>query len=360
MLESAGMGFRGSAALLFLVNCATLKPVPAAWRSVPVTPRIADVCSKVVCAAKAPSDVRIVDGKIVAGSRELTPQFPAIQSVEASLERREVVFSARRTDNFDIGLVSLDGSDIHWVPEDPADETDVQWAPRGNKISYVVHSRTGDLVRTVHIPTSLQLTADFPHSAVRALVWEPQAERYAVVLTSPNVSERIERLKYNGEGRETVVAPAVRLDSEIEPLAGAFLMRPSAIRYGDRIPLLVWITDVPFAWNDALGDLNQKARVASAIMTAAPSEAFWSAASALPWIDMTRVYVVGVAAGFCPPNGGRKAAATRGHFYIVADASIPPDRYAQHNNTLRVSPSIVESFAAAWIAQQLKDRNGRR
>jgi hypothetical protein len=350
------MGFRGSAALLFLVSCTTLKPVPVAWRSGPVAPRIANVCSKVVCAEKAASDVRIVDGKLVAGNKELTPQFRAIQSFDVSLERREVVFSAKRTDNFDIGLVSLDGSDIHWVPQDPADETDVQWAPRGNKISYVVHNRTGDLVRTVHIPTSLQLTADFPYSAVRALAWEPQAERYAVVLTSPNVSERVERLKYSGEGRETVIAPAVRLATEIEPLGGAFLMRPSAIRYGERVPLVVWITEVPFGWSDALGDLNQKARVASAIMTAAPSEAFWHAASALPWIDRQQVYVVGGA----PPPSAAGAGAPPGTTYIVSDAGIPPNGYARRNNTLLVSPTIVESFAAAWIAQQLKDRNGRR
>ena len=348
MLECAGMFFRGSAAMLFLVSCTTLNPVPVAWRSGPVAFRIADLCGKVVCTEKVPSDVRVVDGKLIAGNKDLTPQFRAIQSFDVSLERREVVFSAKRTDNFDIGLVSLDGSDIHWVPQDPADETDVQWAPRGNKISYVVHSRTGDLVRTVHIPTSLQLTADFPYSAVRALAWEPQAERYAVVLASPNVSERVERLKYSGEGRETVIAPAVRLDTEIAPLGGAFLMRPSAMRYGEKVPLVVWITEAPFGWSDALGNLNQKARVASAIMTAPPSEAFWSAASAVPWIDMTRVYVVGGAGA--PP----------GATWIVSNARIPPDRYEHRNNTLLVSPTIVESFAAAWIAQQLKDRNGRR
>src|SRR2546428_8682997 len=212
------MGFRGSAALLFLMGCATLTPVPEAWRSVRQAPRITDLCTRVTCAPGNAADVRVVDGKLVAGGKDLTPQFRAIQSFDVSLERREVAFSAKRRDNFDIGLVSLDGSDIHWVPEDPADETDVQWAPRGNKISFVVHTRTGDLVRTVHIPTSFQLTADFPYTAVRALGWEPAAERYAVVLTSPEASERIERLKYSGAGRESDVAPAVRLDVSIEPL----------------------------------------------------------------------------------------------------------------------------------------------
>src|SRR5438874_8510981 len=142
MLECPRMGFRGSAALLFLVSCTTLKPLPVAWRSGPVAARIADLCSKVVCAGKIANDVRVVDGRLTSGSKQLTPQFSAIQSFDVSLERREVVFSARRTSNFDIGLVSLDDSDVHWIPQDPADETDVQWAPRGNKISYVVHSRT--------------------------------------------------------------------------------------------------------------------------------------------------------------------------------------------------------------------------
>jgi hypothetical protein len=120
------------------------------------------------------------------------------------------------------------------------------------------------------------------------------------------------------------------------------------MRYGEKVPLVVWITEAPFGWSDALGNLNQKARVASAIMTAPPSEAFWSAASAVQWIDMTRVYVVGGAGA--PP----------GATWIVSNARIPPDRYEHRNNTLLVSPTIVESFAAAWIAQQLKDRNGRR
>src|SRR5205807_8315221 len=121
-----------------------------------------DPCSVVQCVPHDTAGVRIVNSRLIAGETALTPQFTAIQSFDVSLERGEVAFSARRTDNFDIGLVSLDGSDVHWIPQDPADETDVQWAPRGNKISYVVHSRTGDLVRTVHIPTSLQLTVDFP------------------------------------------------------------------------------------------------------------------------------------------------------------------------------------------------------
>jgi len=118
--------------------------------------------------------------RLVREKKALTPDFPAIDSFSVSAERGEVVFSAKRKDSFDIGLVSTDGSPIHWVPEDPADEVAVQWAPRGNKISFVVRGRTGDLVRTVHVPTSAALTVDFPYATVRSLTWEPAAERFAV------------------------------------------------------------------------------------------------------------------------------------------------------------------------------------
>src|SRR2546430_2686569 len=97
-------------AALFLVACATaLRPVPEAWRTVPEAARITDLCARVTCAEKTKSDVRVEGGRIVAAGKELTPAFAAIQSFDVSLERREVAFSAKRSDNFDIGLVSLDG-----------------------------------------------------------------------------------------------------------------------------------------------------------------------------------------------------------------------------------------------------------
>src|SRR5262249_48593584 len=163
-----------------LVSCATVPP----------SEKPLDPCSKVDCVARDNSAVRVEHGKLVAGTNELTPQLAAIQSFDVSLERREVVFSAKNgADNFDIGLVSLDGSDIHWFPSDPADETDVQWAPRGNKVSYIVHLKAGDVVRTVHVPTAAQLSVDFPYASIRALAWDRAAERYAVVISSPDASQ---------------------------------------------------------------------------------------------------------------------------------------------------------------------------
>jgi hypothetical protein len=264
----------------------------------------------VTCAEKPKSDVRVVGGKLVAGQKELTPAFPSVQSFDVSIDRREVVFSAKHGDSFDVGLVALDGSDINWIPSERVDETDVQWAPRGNKVSYVVHTPRGDVVRTVHIPSSAQLSVDFAGAQVDALAWDPPAERYAVVVESPDASQRIESTKYGGEERRTVVPPAVRLDITSEPIAGALILRPSAMRYNQKLPLVVWIDDHPLRWSDARAALIKNARVAVAIVEKAPGQAFWNEVSKLKWID-DKTYVVGARGGAPAAPGSAGGAGAR-------------------------------------------------
>lgn len=301
---------------------------------------------------RAPSnEVRIAANRLVHGETGLTPQFLAIDSYDVSLERREVIFSAKRKDNFDIGLVSLDGSDIHWIYPDPADEVGPQWAPRGNKVSYIVHTKEADIVRTVHIPTSAQLSADFPDARVRDLRWEPQALRYSVIVSSPDASERIESMTYAGDARRVDTPPAVHLDVSIEPLAGGIVMRPSSMRYGERVPLVVWIDADPLAWSDARGAVVRAGRVAMAVIRGAPDAAFWSAVRDVQWLDPSRMTVVG-SSGDAP-----------GVTYIAPSDTIALGRYERRGATLFVAPALVQSFAAGYIADQLKGippPNGRR
>jgi len=272
-----------------LVACASSKPVAVT----PQAATIGDLCAKVACAKRATSAVRIVDGKLVNDGKELTPKFAAIESFDVSTDRGEVVFSAKRKDNFDIGLVALDGSDIHWVPEDPADEMQPVWAPRGNKVAYIVRGKAGDTVRTVHIPTATQLSVPFPYATVRALAWDVPAERYFMLLSSPDVSERVESVKYDGTAPRIEVAPEVRLDVATSPLGGALVLRPATMRYGEKIPLVVWIANPPYQWDDDRGTLMRNKRVACAIMPRTPDDAFWAAVDATPWIDAQHVYVIG-------------------------------------------------------------------
>jgi hypothetical protein len=220
------------AGLAFLAGCATVpSPVPPAWESVPKAASASDFCEHFECAVNfSMFDIRMSQNQLFNGSKALTPAFAAIDSYDVSFDRKEVVFSAKRTDNFDIGLVSVDGSDIHWIPEDPADETTVGWAPRGNKVSYILHTPTSSIVRTVHVPTATPLSIDFPNTQIDALSWEPKAERFALLLESPDVSPRTISMTYAGEKREEIQAPSDRLDVAIEPIGGVLVMRPTTGR----------------------------------------------------------------------------------------------------------------------------------
>jgi hypothetical protein len=336
--------------LLVLAACAsTSQPLPKGWESVPAAALVGDYCAHFDCAAKPQTaSIRLWENQLFNGSKPLTPPFAAIDSYDVSLERKEIVFSAKRKDNFDVGLVSMDGSDIHWIPEDPADEVNAQWAPHGNKVSYILHTATGSIVRTVHVPTATPLSVDFPQTQIDALAWDLPAARFAVVIESPDASQRLVSMTYEGEKRQELVPPSMRLDVSLEPIGGVLVMRPSAMRYNERLPLVVWIDRSPFAWSDARASLMRNARVAIAI---APSvnAAFWTEAAKVAWIDTGRSYVVGDAAG---------ATTT-----ITADSAIPPRRYARRGKSVLVAPAVVQSFAAAFIADDLKGTpppNGRR
>ena len=348
--------------LLVLTACATpslttSRTIPPAWLSVPETARIrtlsVDAEGKVTTsaqpAAKVTADgpVRLADDtvgpKLVNGDKILAGPFLAIDSFDYLQGRDEVAFSAKRDDDYDIGLVGAQGSEIIWVPADPADEVQVAWAPRGSKISYVIRASGGDVVRTLHAPTSFEFGIPFPNATVQALAWDPPAERYAVVYSTPDASDRVEVLKYNGEERRMAVPPASTLDVEIEPFAaGAILLRPREIRYDEKVPLVFWIAD-DFAWSDARAALLRNARVALVLVRRVPDEALWLAARNTPWIDAGRAFVVA-------PN----AAPQRGVTVITTDQALEAGRYRDQGGVVSVVPADIQSFAAGFIADQLK------
>ena len=364
---------RVASALLIpaLAACSSLQPaatgpqaIPAAW-SVPSTPSIEavafgeDGAVAVTGVTRDPlvdGDVHVSGGSITRGTNALTPAFAAVDSLDVSEERGEVVFSAKRDRSFDIGLVSTDGSKVNWVPEEALDEVAVQWAPRGNKVSYVVRAQAGDLVRTVHIPTAYQLSVDFPWGRVSSLAWEKPAERFAVVVDSIDASPHVEVMKYDGRSRSVAIPPAKRLDISIEPLAGALLLRPSNLKYGEQLPLAIWITEGDRnRWNDARAQLLDS-RVAILLTSVAPDATLREALGEAKWIDPSRRYVVDARA-----SAGTVDAAA-GEVIIRANSSVPRDRWVRHGNVVETSGS-VESFAAGFIADQVKGTsttNGHR
>ncbi|HYU27072.1 MAG TPA: hypothetical protein VEO74_17820, partial [Thermoanaerobaculia bacterium] len=51
------------------------------------------------CATASPDTVHVIHNQLFRGKTALTPRFAAIDSFDVSLARREVVFSAKRTNN---------------------------------------------------------------------------------------------------------------------------------------------------------------------------------------------------------------------------------------------------------------------
>lgn len=339
--------------LAFAAACAsTTSTIPRAWMSVPEAARVSAVGlaedGKVlgIAPVKTEGAIHVESGRVMNGEKALTEAFAAIDSFDFSASRGEVVFSAKRADNFDVGLVSSDGSPIVWIPSaDPSDEIAVQWAPRGNKVSYIVRAKGGDVVRTVHIPTSFNATTDFPGGTIHALAWDPQAEHYAVAYSTPDASDRVEVVKYDGSARRIATPPTATLDADVEPFAkDAIMLRPRAIGYDEHLPLVVWVAN-DFTWSDARAALMKNVRVAVVITKRAPDDDLWKAATETPWIDASQTFVV---------NPPQQPATGNRQLNIVPDATLPPNRYRLAGNIVSVPPTVIQSFAAGFIADHLK------
>ena len=332
-------------ALVLLTACATTRaPALKTWPAVPRAAEVgaadlARVTGATVLRDKAPSTIRNVDGQLVDGTTRVTEKFEAIQSFDVHAGRGEVIFSAKREHGYDIGLAATDGSKTNWLPADPADEIDVVWAPRGNKVSYTVRAKSGDFVRTLHIPTSAALSVEFPMATVHALAWEPQAEKYAVAVSSATASPHAEMLRYDGRERTVVIPPTVRLEAEVDLFGlDAIILRPRELQYRERLPVVVWIGD-PHAWNDARAALFRGARMALVIAGTA-DDALFARIGETAWLDGGRMYVV----------GARRDGATS----IVEDRSLAGGRYRVDDTVVSAAPDVIESLAAGFIADQLK------
>ena len=339
--------------LLLLSACATSDRIPETWTSLPEATRIRTVT---LGWSRGPVDmpVRAEQNRIMRGEKALTEAFAAIDSFDYSVSRDEVVFSAKREASFDIGLAAGDGSAVNWIPADPADELRVQWAPRGNKISYIVRAPFGDVVRTLHVPTSFQFAVDFGAARIHALAWDEPAERYTVAYSTLDASDRVEVLRYDGTERRITQQPAARLAAEVLPFAArAQLLRPFDLAYGEKLPAVVWVAD-SFAWSDARAALLQHARVATIVTLGTPDAEVWTKLKETPWIDSARLYVVGAAAEDRVAGDGGRVAGGSSAVSIVGDPAVGVGRYRRNGNVVAVAPAAIQSFAAGFIADQLK------
>jgi hypothetical protein len=285
--------------------------------------------------------IRLLNGQLWRGDKAITEKFAAIDSFEYSESRDEVIFSAKKDASFDIGLAAGDGSKTNWLPADAADELAVQWAPRGNKVSYIVRAKLGDVIRTLHIPTSYQYAVDFGNTAtIHSLIWDAAAERFTVSYSTLDASERKESIHYNGTARRTESEPKATIDADLVPFgADAFVLRPRDLRYDEKLPAVVWVSD-RFTWSDARAKLMRDARVASIVVTRAPDADFWQSVRETKWIDAAKLAVV---------NGSAPDALS-----FVADVGVPAGRYRRTGNVVAAAPAAIQSVAAGFITDQWK------
>lgn len=347
-------------ALLLAGGCvtglqSTSRPIPQSWMSVPAATRIGSVTLDEkgnVTTSPARTPPRLSDGafravgtSLMNGDKVLAENVGVIDSLDLSEVRQEVAFSAKR-DSFDIALIATEGGAVHWMPHDPADEVAVQWAPRGHKISYIIRGAGGDFVRTLHIPTAFQFAIPFFNATIHALAWDPPAERYAVAYSTPDASDRVEVLEYDGDNRRIVIAPERRLDVDVLPFApGAIVLRPKDIRYDEKLPLVVWRAD-DFSWSDARAKLMSDARAAVVVTTRDPSDELWRVIDETAWLDARRAFVVAPHPALSPEG--------RGGMTVIAGDPALSGRYERRGNLVAVPPAVVQSFAAGYIAAQLE------
>ena len=343
--------------LLLLAGCvSTSQPIPVSWLSVPRATRInalqLDPDGKVTTMPGVPKDngpIRVEGNRLFNGQQPITDSFAAIDSFDYHAARGEVVFSARRDKSFDIGLVASDGSVTNWIPPEPGDEIAVKWAPRGNKVSYIVRGPFGDVVRTFHVPTSFQYAMDFGTATIHELAWDPPAERYAVAYSTLDASDRIEVLHYDGRDRRIALPPSASVAADVVPFgAGAFALRPFDMPYGEKLPVVLWVAD-RFDWSDERAALLKNARVAVIVAAKIDGE-LWRLLRDTTWLDSSRIYVVEPQAS-SPVD---KEAAPDGALIIVPDATLASGHYRQDGNRVAVAPAAIQSFAAGFIADHLK------
>jgi hypothetical protein len=352
--------------LLLLGGCSTAggnasdPSIPDGWDRVPQARVVRSVrldAGGVVGVSAEPAPSRLKDGtfhvvtdasgsRIANGLKLITENLTAVDSLDVSEEREEVAFSALRDGDYDIGLAATDGSATRWMPDDPADEVAVQWAPKGGKISYVIRAPGGDVVRTLHIPTAFQYAIPFENATVHALTWDAEGASYAVAYSTPVSSDRVEVLGYDGTPRTEVLAPASKLDVILEPFGvSGFAMRPADLTYNEKLPVVVWV-DAAKGWNDARAALQRAARVAVVMTTREPTAELWTAIESTLWMDPARVYVIG-------GSGGGRSAVTS----IVGDAAVPEGEMrttsAGEGSVVSVAPAVVQSFAAHFIPSDL-------
>lgn len=287
------------------------------------------------------------------GARTLAPPFRAIDSFDVSPDEREIVLSADRGEGFDVGLLSAEGETLHWVFPDRLPERTVSWAPRGNKVSYVIETDAGSILRTVHVPTSFALAVDFPLRRIKQISWEPKAEKLAILSSGVDRGAAIEWLRYGGEEREVLLSSARGSSTEVDRVGGALVRPPAVTRYGEHYPLVAWVEPGDaLEWRPVRQKVHDQG-AGSAVVFANAGADVWEALLALPWVDRDRVLVV-----YNQPPKVRSGWPSGVTVIVPSSALVDTYRVASGTHTIVTVPlrpaEEIEAFAASFLAELWK------
>jgi hypothetical protein len=309
--------------------------------------------SRAVAIARGLEGERLVLLDSASGVQTLAGPFSAIDSFDLSPDGEEAVLSARRENGFDVALISTAGSQLNWVGPDLLDETMVSWAPRGSKITYRIDAPMGSVLRSVHVPTGFQKSFSWPGIAVRSLSWQPAAEEFVVLAESPTMPPHVRIADYAGEGWRPLFAErSSEIDGNPEGAAAlphTWTWGPPNLRYGERVPLVVWLEEEGlWSWNALRADLQKNLRIGTAVLGRGTDQPGWLAAllSELRWADPARIFIV---------TRGSVPKAPGGADGVVILMRPGADKPGWATELVELRSEEPELEAARWLTRRLEE-----
>ncbi|HEY0592100.1 MAG TPA: hypothetical protein VGF40_10060, partial [Thermoanaerobaculia bacterium] len=135
---------------------------------------------------------------------------------------------------------------------------------------------------------------------------------------------------------------------QLAGVPGAALFNPPAVRYNERLPLVIWETgEGAFAFHEGRARLQQNRRIGSIVVSRGATERpmFWEAIAELAWVDPDRIFVVADAFDEAAiPGDVRATVLTR------EGETARSDRVA----IVRSGPGSLEDFAVLWLGERLR------
>lgn len=227
------------------------------------------------------------------------PGIIEIESWDVEPREGQLVFAAELSDGrMDVGIAATDASAMRWLPAEPGDEYRATWAPRGNKVTWLIDSPAGVVMRSVHIPTGYQLSVPFGFVQIDSVAWEPDAEKVFLVTSSPLASPSVVSIRYGGEDRMVVVDPEQRIERSGEPLPGipgAVVLAPARVQYGHTYPVVVITGNKSSGWDARFAEAAKDAAGAVVWVPESDETTIESARSALAqigWVDPARISII--------------------------------------------------------------------